>query len=170
MVFLFVKKIFFLFRFTQLIWLFKCLILRILTLSKRLEKMSVNSTAKKLLFSVVSMMLKMPIVYFFIVHPILTWVFVYINCPTRAIQLTEVRSLGKNQGCGTMTLSMCMKKWVFDPPKKTKQGFLDSSTQNIVLRAAYGVIQGVWCVLSQKSGVLYMKKWVLGSSTQNVDL
>ena len=80
--------------------------------------MSVNSTAKELLFSVVSMMLKMPIVYFFIVHPILTWVFVYINCPTRAIQLTEVRSLGKNQGCGTM----CMKKWVFDPQKKQNRG------------------------------------------------
>ena len=116
-----------------------------MTLSKRLEKMSVNSTAKELLFSVVSMMLKMPIVYFFIVHPILTWVFVYINCPTKAIQLTEVRSLGKNQGCGYVHEKM----GVSPPQKKTKKGFLDFSTQNIVLRAAYGAIQGVWCISTQ---------------------
>ena len=65
------KKIFFLFRFIQLIWPSKCLILTILTLAKCLQNLlrdstwSVISIAKKFLFKVVSMMLKMPIVTFF---------------------------------------------------------------------------------------------------------
>ena len=60
----------------QLIWLFKHLILIILTLTKCLQNLlrdstlSVISIAKNFLFQVVSMILKMSIIYFFIYHPI----------------------------------------------------------------------------------------------------
>ena len=70
-------KIFLLFWFIQLIWPSKCLILTILTLAKCLQNLlrdstwSVISIAKKFLFKVVSMMLKMPIVTFF-------WITLYL--------------------------------------------------------------------------------------------